>query len=226
MSAEHDAVIRKVRQLLALSRSTNEHEAQAAMLAADLLIQKHRLSEAQLAGATPGRIGSSVVTPRLIGVWRNALLSKLAKHYGCATIQDYDGAVKAWGLPDDLALLAVMYERLLEQVERLTVTHCTGKGRHYADSYRKGCVMAIYRLLDQAKAQASQGGDSTAIVRLDQREDESQQARDKEIGQAIVSRPKKVNVHTEAFQRGQRDGAHIHMGESLGDAVRAPKRLT
>jgi hypothetical protein len=229
MSSEHEAVIRKVRQLLALSQSANEHESRAATLAADLLIQKHRLSEAQLQGDSPGRIGSTVVTLRLVGLWRNVLLSRLARQYGCAVVQDRGGGIRAWGRPDDLSLLGVMFERLTAQVDRLTVNRCAGKGRSYADSYRKGCVMALYELLDKAKAQAAEGAPGQAIVRLDARESEAAEARDAELGGsgAIVrgGKPREVTVNPEAFRTGQEDGRHIHLGESIGDAVRAPRRL-
>jgi hypothetical protein len=87
-----DQVIEKVKKLLALSRSTNEHEAAlAASRAADLML-KYQIDEAKLAVSgdetAPESIGAEVVGDgdRTTVVWKGTLGFALAEMFGCQVI--------------------------------------------------------------------------------------------------------------------------------------------
>jgi len=82
-------VLERIRKLLSLSRSANEHEAALAASRAAELMLKHQISEAQLSVTT----GQEKIEPigeetmgaamRRIVHWRGSLAGALVEHFGC-----------------------------------------------------------------------------------------------------------------------------------------------
>jgi hypothetical protein len=225
-----EEVIAKVRRLYALAnKNASEHEAAAALAAAEKLIQQYRLSSADLETG-PGAAVVADPDPierfgRRVPKWLRMLISYLAVHYGCATYRttftDGSHIQRVFGRPDDIRLFRLQYDRVKQQIARLTSRNCKGRSRTYHDSYRKGMVATIGDRLAAARAEARQEATTAAIVKVDARFD----AADAALKEAVPElRPLTLGpllVDGDAYRAGRRDGQHVHLGEELGEGKSA-----
>ena len=87
----NESIIEKIQHLRKLSKSENINEATAAAMAADRLISKFRISEAEInahANETPEKSADFLYeSARAIG-WKYKLAKKLSAHYGCYMFND------------------------------------------------------------------------------------------------------------------------------------------
>lgn len=224
-----DDVIAKVRRLYALAEgNANEHEALAAMAAAERLIQAHRLGDIRaeiLAGTAPSvAVDSLGLAPR--GLWARHLMMSVVRHYACSCVDLGPHGVRVFGDPSDIAYTKLQYGRIKEQVERLAVARAAGMGRSYADAYRKGMAVRIGERLEELLRETRPPEHSTALAVLDQRQARAEQAVAEATEGLVRARPpRQVPVHRAAFHAGHRDGAHVHFGESLGHSAAGTRKL-
>ncbi len=219
-------IIDKVRKLLALSRSSNAHEAASAAAKANQLIDEYRLSVGQL---TPDNTDTDPVEtasePLLhsnrVMMWRKSLAIRLASHYGCfvwnsprphAAI-NYQVA----GRKSDIEVLNYMFAYISTECDRITLSTAKGKGRTFAESYRRGFVDGVLSQLDASRQTvAKASNDPQALVKLD---DRTQAARRHIEASTHLSKGKSVTASrtdSSAFQSGQSAGRSMHLGQSLG----------
>lgn len=200
MTPELSKTIDKVRKLLALAGgSNNENEVQAAAIAADAIMQEHRITRAMLEAA--GDTAAEALVTRIVSeggrrtAWRETLLWALCAHYGCAWYlhsqrvggQDHTRGRKGSsgrqyytvvGTESDTQIVEYMFKHLTDEVLRLSRWHAGGKGVKYAASWQMGCAKGIHKQfhdrLESARVRVAQeisGGrdTSTALVILDKR---------------------------------------------------------
>ncbi len=225
------SIIEKIKMLRELSKSSNINEATAAALAADKLIQKHRIAEEELKVSLPGIIEDSNVlyeTSR-ITAWKNNLAAVIAENYGCTLIikQSYDSKEASRrtsryhlvGLKSDIDIVRYMFGWLSLEIERLARLNCKGKGMIASQSYCDGAVAGIKQQFIAAKAQSKKDAESTnqaqALVKLDNRLQES-----KNHLRSLYSNMRKMNqssrhFDSSAYDKGVEDGSKIHLGKSL-----------
>lgn len=156
-------IVEKVRKLLALSSSSNVHEAALAALRAQELIDKHRLT-ASLTSTTPSdeQVTDGRQHPlfegRRIRKWKAVLAAGLATLNGCVAYTDTTASPKrilVVGNDSDREMVFAMWEPLVHQIEWLSATHLQGKGRdkRWHDAFRIGAVETIVARLQQARTQ-------------------------------------------------------------------------
>lgn len=80
-----DRIIRKIKHCLALARSSNEHEAAAALRQAKKLMDKYRLTETDIHLSTVGRADIATSVSRLKR-WERTLAAAVAETFNCQTI--------------------------------------------------------------------------------------------------------------------------------------------
>lgn len=122
-----DDVIAKVRRLYALAESSSsEHEAGAAIAAAERLIQSYRLTAADLESGTQATAVLEEEPLDHLGTrpptWLRALTAGLSAHYGCATYREqvywpsFEARPKVYwrsrvaGRPDDVRLFRLQHQ--------------------------------------------------------------------------------------------------------------------
>ena len=227
-----EQVIRRVRSLYDLADNTTEHEASTAIGAAERLMQKYRLTQVDLlqtytvATETPSECEHPIEFAGRIHRWKDLLILDLAKQYGCSiyyhTKHPKVGPrrieVRVVGLPSDVAMLRIQYDSIKQQVNNLTRTNTKGLGVRHADSYRKGLVDSIRRVLRELTKQLKQESSTTAIVLLDRRLPKANKARDElhpnlsDRGISSFSEPA-----SSAYIQGWTDGDKVHLGRELPD---------
>ena len=167
-SDETGRIVDKVGKLLALAGSTNEHEAQAAMAAAQRLMLKHNLETVAASLAGPRRYGFRHLGPpsARISEAERILAGVLAAHFFVECIwvpvwRPLEGkrgtVLEIAGTPENLALAEHVYAFLLATAERLWQEH--RRRRWMADrdrerrAYQAGVLAGFRETLEKQAAE-------------------------------------------------------------------------
>lgn len=107
----------KIKKLLALSKSSNEYEAKAALLKAKQLMVEYKIAESDLTNrkSKVKKITSVVTYSARRDPWVNVLAKTLARNYLCHFVRfNYEGkqtkGVGFWGLEDDAEICTKVFE--------------------------------------------------------------------------------------------------------------------
>ena len=147
--ATQDALLSRVRKLLALAESPNVHEAAAAAAAAQALIAKHRLAGLLAADVqdpiTDGR-EAPLETSRRLRKWKVALAGGLARVNGCVAYTaeyPHETQLLLVGRAADRDAVAEIWKWLVQRLELLSATHGAGKSRAWHEAFRIGAAEVI-----------------------------------------------------------------------------------
>lgn len=242
-----DDVLAKVRALQELAaRSTSADEAATAAATADALLQKHRLSQADVDASAGGPAEALCDDPDPLWLgkrrlsWIGRLAAILAEHYGCAVYtrtqvrtrarrrrrprapkQEILGvALHVAGLPSDIAIVRFMFAWLSVEVARLAVHE--GRAR---SAFAHGAVTGIARALRESQetanaAHAVTHGTVAALV-LASRSDATT-AWLRAQGEIGPPRSPRAPKDLSAYARGIAAGERIDLGrQALPSPVRA-----
>lgn len=187
-------IIDRIRKLLALSKSSNEHEAAAAAARAAELMAQHQLSEAALCEVELEPVDAhSIDESGKCVSWKGTLANGCARAFCCRMFwnraEHWDTKRHRWkqtvrtmvvGRENDVAGVRYMYQYLVKEVARLADEAWKEKTRYvslrsWKNSFRLGCSARIQkRLIDQRKATLGQAAEdesnSQALMRLDEME--------------------------------------------------------
>jgi predicted SprT family Zn-dependent metalloprotease len=163
-------LLERVRKLLALAQSDNQHEAEAAALAAQKLLLKHNLERADLSEGSAysfRQIGR--ITGR-VSEWERRLGNLLSEHFFVDVIWvsafvpetgKRGSVLEAIGSPDNLALAAYVYEFMLRTAEQLWLIHkreAQLAGSRDRMPYFAGVMSGFaQKLAEQARAHKQEG---------------------------------------------------------------------
>ncbi|MCA9566969.1 MAG: DUF2786 domain-containing protein [Myxococcales bacterium] len=168
-SAEPPKVVDRVRKLLALAGSPNQHEAELAMAKARRLMLANRLEAAKLdasRGYVRGQMGD--VRGRL-DQWRSTLASTIGRHFFVEVVicaawmperDAWGSAFEIVGAPEDVEMATWAYDFVVRTVERLWKRHLAahpGAGRS-RQRFLVGAVMGFRDRLDATDAEAREEG--------------------------------------------------------------------
>lgn len=235
MTATYGAVIEKAKRLLTLrERASTEGEAMAAAKALTKLLEKHRLSVAEVESAEgedqepveafespeDALIRDYARLPR----WRRELVSSLARHYGVATWSS--GKMTGWdsrdreqwrwtmrmcGRRSDVEMLRFMFTWLSTEAQRVAPK---GLGRRYRSSWLFGFALGISAQLKDLREE-SQG---EAAMVLQSRYDQARAKLSEKVAD-LEDSPKrgKPKYDKRAALSGFVRGKDQHLGKSLDE---------
>ena len=138
-----DPVIEKIRKLLALAESADEHEAAAATAAAQRLMTRHAVDASMLRdtpGATAPRppIGRSVLhSAARMPHWRKQLSMAVADATGCAIYLARGRGLMVVGAEADRAMAVMLYASLARQIDVATRRVGAGAGAPWCATFRR-----------------------------------------------------------------------------------------
>lgn len=196
MTGDKLTLLQRIKKLLALSSSPNEHEAALALERANELLTKHGLSMLDVADADRDPVGEEGVTLGSTEKWRATLLSILAKANYCHILLAADWTPtgrKSYrtahliGRPENTTVVRALYEWILPQVARIATSAVADKRAQIGDSYWDrylfhpkiykqefcaGIVVRIKERLDemraaQERATAHDAHSVTALVKVE-----------------------------------------------------------
>jgi len=173
----------KIRKLLALAESDNEHEAAQALGRAQALMEKHEVCEAEFGSPAIEAIEEASLGGEIgkLLAWRRWLLHAAATHNGCGGYIKRAGyrksVMRLCGRPSDITRAMHIYDECVKVVDRLARVHCRGRGRGYAAAFRCGVVRTIQKEMreERGKLRKEMEGavSETALVIVDTRSKDS-----------------------------------------------------
>ncbi len=220
-----DAVLDRVRKLLALATSPNVHEAAAAAARAQRLVEQHRLEgwlAAERAEADdPDPIEDARDEPlevaRRLRKWKRVLASGLAEVNGCVayTLEAPDGErLVLVGRSRDRAAVRELWEWLTKRIEWLSATEGGKRPRAWHDAFRIGAAESIVERLRQA-GEDVRHAEPTALVVVDAAVAAHRRAMDRFVEERLsLGRGRSIRVDVDAFEEGRAAGKDFDLRES------------
>jgi len=231
-----EKVLNKIRKLLELSKSSNEHEAALAAARAAQLMLEHQLEVADLEAAGQAQADEPIVEEAIgedgkIVHWHASIASGLAESMGAQAIVFADRRGRAAhymviGPPSTLAAVRYMYAYLAREIDRLANAaykrECTERAhahmpepsaRRWKASFRVGAAHVVReRLNAQREAtlrQARESGHGQALMVLDRKGDE--------IDRFVKQHHPRLRTMGSSAGQGSRSG--YQAGRSAGQGI-------
>lgn len=160
--SNRDKIIDKIKKCLALSASSNEHEAAAALRQAKKLMESHGISDLEMQAAEANEKRSRAGAVSSPAVWETVLAGKIADAFACRLVHSYNWAKDCgeWvfvgtGAAPEVAEYA--FKVLFRQAKSARAEHIKtrlkrckpGTKTRRADLYSQGWVRSVTALIDR-----------------------------------------------------------------------------
>jgi hypothetical protein len=195
-----ETVKRRIKKLLALSKSPNENEAMAAFEKAQELMKEYRLGEAECLYAR-----HTVKATKRLSKWRSVLANAVAPLYYCETFRsEYHGEIYFYGDSFDALMAGEMYRYLSRTIEAMSRRNIRkGASLKYRDKYRLGIACQIAFRIEETGRAASWGPEGEKKMLA------VKKALENELD--ITTTKFKIASGNTAFRRGVQDGNGISL---------------
>jgi len=247
-----DRILDRIKKLLSLSKSTNEHEAASAAAEAAKLMLEHQIAEAELEGdvGEPEPVTEEQVDGDGKAVtWKVDLLDGLGASLGCkvyykSASEFYQEGARYYcvGSQSSLDTIRYMYQYLVGEVRRLAdvgykaeAEECAASGverpaaRAWKGSFRVGCARMIAKRLkaqrQETLSQANQEGRSKALVRIDSQALAVKDYMQRHHGRIAAARSTAGSGSRSGLAAGAAAGKGVNLGNSSGSLSAGARRL-
>lgn len=236
------SILQKVKFLLNLATSSNPNEAANAKALADKLIEKHNITEEELASLDPKEFyGENEKLFVTFGSchWRQMLALTVSRYFDCQIVQEemmpanggeglHEFRYYVYGDDDQVKDTQFVYHAFAKKIDNLSELRCIGRGPIYIDSYCEGIVESIKtnielfgidvpevkKPLKKEEAQAAPPTSSTIVKSGENREEPTDKKVDINKGSFIKD--------IMAYFKGLEDGKNM----SLQDVLELEKENT
>lgn len=212
-------VIQQVQKLLALSKSSNEHEAALALARAEALLEKYRLdmTEVEMMGGNKEEIVEDqdpLFDSENLAPWESRLAHGIAYVYGCTTIRLGNKLIRIIGRPSDIMFVRYLVTYITLELFRFAAV-LYKKRQDYKNAYFLGAVDVIIQRLKEAKAATQETyTNQYAVVTVNNRYNEASAALDKFYPNATTANHKSAKpLNREAYWLGQETGHKIKLSQ-------------
>lgn len=149
---ELESVKRRVKKLLALSKSPNENEAVSALRKANELMADYKLTAEQFSDYTKAKVKG---TKRFIR-WRVVLANAVENLYATYHYTDHEGNIVFIGEEFDVFMSTEMYKYLVKTIDRMAKQNIRKNAKYkYRQSYRAGIASRLYDRMYELGQQCS-----------------------------------------------------------------------
>lgn len=204
---ELESVKRRVKKLLALSKSPNENEAASALRKANELMADYKLTAEQFSDYTKAKVKG---TKRFIR-WRVVLANAVENLYATYHYSDHEGNIVFIGEELDVFMSTEMYKYLVKTIGRMAKQNIRKNAKYkYRQSYRAGIASRLYDRMYELGQQCSW------------RNPKELKAQKKQIAEfvekqvAIITSKKKFEkANQTAFSKGNNDANGINLSRQM-----------
>ena len=217
----------KIRKLLALAHSPNEHEAKAALLKARELMAEHKLTEAECEEAARQQvknIKTAWTCSKRRDPWLIQLSAVIGEHYCCKGYRThYSGRqtqeIGFIGLEDDAEVCVEIFDYAArcvaartKEIKKELSGYFTRYIRREADSYGYGFVVGLQEAYDeqQRRKEADESGWGLVLVIPKEVEEASQH-----LGKEEFHASTEGDLTAGSFLQGRKDGREFDPGRVL-----------
>lgn len=149
---ELESVKRRVKKLLALSKSPNENESASALRKANELMADYKLTTEQFSEYTKAKVKG---TKRFIR-WRVVLANAVENLYATYHYTDHEGNIVFIGEELDVFMSTEMYKYLVKTIDRMAKQNIRKNAKYkYRQSYRAGIASRLYDRMYELGQQCS-----------------------------------------------------------------------
>lgn len=210
-------VIERVRKLLALAKSSNEHEAALAAAHAQRLLAEHNLAISELEMREEGAGEAELTVARTVPKWLSSLFAVVAHAFDCMAIVASTadaGRLRFIGVGEDPAVAACTLQFLMQELRRLASRYLKQQAaellspairRRMRDSYLLGGVQGVQQAMALQKAATP----TTAGALVPVKEALIRQYSEQHLGPLRTQRRRRSSVLSSAFNQGKQDGAQL-----------------
>ena len=149
---ELESVKRRVKKLLALSKSPNENEAASALRKANEMMADYKLTSEQFSEYIKAKVKG---TKRFIR-WRVVLANAVENLYATYHYTDREGSIVFIGEELDVFMSTEMYKYLVKTIDRMAKQNIRKNAKYkYRQSYRAGIASRLYDRMYELGQQCS-----------------------------------------------------------------------
>lgn len=204
---ELESVKRRVKKLLALSKSPNENEAASALRKANELMADYKLTAEQFFDYTKAKVKG---TKRFIR-WRVVLANAVENLYATYHYSDHEGNIVFIGEELDVFMSTEMYKYLVKTIDRMAKQNIRKNAKYkYRQSYRAGITSRLYDRMYELGQQCSW------------RNPKELKAQKKQIAEFVekqvaikTSKKKFEKANPLAFSKGNNDANGINLSRQM-----------
>lgn len=118
-----EEILSKVKKLLDLAKSSNEHEAASALRQARKMMDLHALTDTEVLAAGAGQSSANSAVEATPSVWEDALASRIGRAFGCKVVfrQGFWDRRGQWlfiGIPPNHEIAAYSFDVLYRQLRK------------------------------------------------------------------------------------------------------------
>ncbi|MDZ7695768.1 MAG: DUF2786 domain-containing protein [Deltaproteobacteria bacterium] len=233
MASENMRMLEKVRKLLSLARSKNEHEAFLAMQKANELIEKHNID--RLAQDRASQLVYAIIhhKKKRIENYQRKICQILREHFFVDVIYSrlYDAAdcqtyktIELLGAVENVRIAEYVYHFLMHQMERLWERHRQKSLNRVAGtkrSYRLGVLKGFHDRLDREAKDRRQhyapeaDGPDTLSALICTKDPKLNAFRQMRFPRLVNYRSSGARIHYDTFQAGVTDGERVRIHKGL-----------
>lgn len=205
-----ETVKRRVRKLLALSKSPNENEAVSALQKANALMAEYSLCHAEFAGY----VEKSVKSTKRAVEWRSVVANAVERLYATYHYRDVcTGSLVFCGEELDVFMSAEMFAYLVKTIDRMARQNVRKNAKYrYRQSYRAGIASRLWDRMDELGRRCS-WRDPTELA------GKRQEISDWVNSQVALSdtqpKAKKSSANMNAWNRGANDADGINLSRQM-----------
>ena len=207
---ELEVVKRRVRKLLALSKSPNENEAVSALQKANALMAEYSLSHAEFAG----HVKKSVKSTKRAVEWRSVVANAVERLYATYHYRDVGtGSFVFYGEELDVFMSAEMFAYLVKTIDRMAKQNVRKNAKYrYRQSYRAGIASRLWDRMDELGRQYS-WRNPTELA------EKKQEISDWVNSQVVLSdtqpKAKRIKANMGAWNCGANDADRINLSRQM-----------
>lgn len=232
MNNNNNPIIEKIRKLLALANSSNEHEAALAAAHAQRLLSEHNLAMADIASEQKPQSADKVEAQvsKTLPKWVRHLSAGICTAFDCQAIHHPAiGKMTFIGVGADVQIAAYTFAYLDKTVRRLCSSYMKNHvssempNRHRElkrQSYYLGAVSTITGRLRGQKAVTP----TTPGALVPVKEGLIKKAMS-EMGPTRTVRSRKSYIDSHAYSKGQQDGHNVGINKGIGSTGTAQKSI-
>jgi hypothetical protein len=229
---DNNRIIDKIRKLLALANSSNEHEAALAASHAQRLLSAHNLAMADIESAQKPQSADKVEASvsKTLPKWVRHLSAGVCTAFDCQGIHHpATGKLTFIGVGADVQIAAYTFAYLDKTVRKLCITYM----KHHVDdntpnrqrelmrqSYYLGAISTITSRLREQKVQTP----ITPGALVPIKEGLIKKAMS-DIGPTRTVRSRRSYVNSNAYTKGQEDGQQIGMHKGISGSTTSQKTI-
>ena len=207
MNENIDIVKRRIKKLLALSKSPNENESASALRKANEMMADYNFTAVQFSEYTEAKV---MGTKRFVR-WSVVLANAVENLYATYHYSDHEGNIVFIGEELDVFMSTEMYKYLVRTIDRMAKQNIRKNAKYkYRQSYRAGIASRLYDRMYELGQQCSW------------RNPKELKAQKKQIAEfvekqvAIITSKKKFEkANQTAFSKGNNDANGINLSRQM-----------